>query len=263
LSFRSTFFAGCVPAEFVIIRPTVVILSEAKELMLSLITGVGAKGQVGEAVAEALARRGDTVLLVSRSEDEVKARVADLVTAKLKASGYACDLSDPAAVSRLVDRVHMDHGSTLDALVNLAGGFAMSGPVGQSDPAAFEKLLRINLTTAYLATRAFLPMVQKAHGSIVFFASESALEGARTGKTSAYAAAKTAVVGLMRSVADENRDTGVRANALAPGSIRTASNEAAMGRDIRYIEREEVAATVAFLCSDAARAVSGQVIRLR
>jgi len=231
--------------------------------MLSLITGVGAKGQVGEAVAEALARRGDTVLLVSRSEDEVKARAADLTAAKLKAVGYACDLSDPAAVSRLADRVRADHGGALDSLVNLAGGFAMSGPVAESDPAAFQNMFQINVTTAYLATRAFLPLVQKARGSIVFFASESALDGSRTGKTSAYAAAKTAVVGLMRSVADENRDKGVRANALAPGSIRTASNEAAMGSDIRYIEREEVAATVAFLCSDAARAVSGQVIRLR
>jgi len=231
--------------------------------MLSLITGVGAKGQVGEIVAEALARRGDTVLLVSRSEDEVRARAADLTSAKLTAYGYACDLSDAASVSRLADRVRADHGGTLDALVNLAGGFAISGPVAESDPASFQKMFQINVTTAYLATRAFLPFVQKARGSIVFFASEAALEGSRTGKTSAYAAAKTAVVGFMRSVADENRDKGVRANALAPGSIRTASNEAAMGSDIRYVEREEVAAAVAFLCSDAARAVSGQVIRLR
>ena len=231
--------------------------------MLSLITGVGAKGQVGEAVAEALARRGDSVLLVSRTEDEVKARAADLTSAGLKAFGYACDLSDAAAVGRLADRVRGDLGSSLDALVNLAGGFATSGPVADSDPSAFEKMFRINLTTAYLTTRAFLPMVQKARGSIVFFASEAALDGSRTGKMSAYAASKTAVVGFMRSVADENREKGVRANALAPGSIRTASNEAAMGSDIRYIEREEVAATVAFLCSDAAKAVSGQVIRLR
>jgi NAD(P)-dependent dehydrogenase (short-subunit alcohol dehydrogenase family) len=231
--------------------------------MLSLITGVGAKGQVGEAVADALARRGDTVLLVSRSEREVKARAAALTSAKLKAFGYACDLSDVLAVSRLADRVRVEHGSSLDALVNLAGGFAMSGSVAESEPGAFEQMIRINLITAYLATRAFLPMVQKARGSIVFFASESALEGSRTGKTSAYASAKTAVVGFMRSVADDNRDKDVRANALAPGSIRTVSNEAAMGSDIRYIEREEVAATVAFLCSDAARAVSGQVIRLR
>src|SRR5437868_9421745 len=173
--------------------------------MLSLITGVAAKGQVGEAVADALARRGDTVLLVSRSQEEVKARAAELTSAGLKACGYACDLSDVLAVGRLADRVREDHGSSLDALVNLAGGFAMSGPVAATEPEAFETMFRINLTTAYLVTRAFLPMVQKARGSIVFFASESALEGSRTGKTAAYAAAKTAVVGFMRSVADETR----------------------------------------------------------
>src|SRR5438094_9783884 len=97
-------------------RHAIVILSEAKDLMLSLITGVGAKGQVGEAVAEALARRGDTVLLVSRSESEVKARASDLTAAKLTAHGYACDLSDPAAVGLLANRVRADHGGVLDSL---------------------------------------------------------------------------------------------------------------------------------------------------
>ncbi|HEX7939617.1 MAG TPA: SDR family oxidoreductase, partial [Gemmatimonadaceae bacterium] len=105
--------------------------------------------------------------------------------------------------------------------------------------------------------------VVAAKGSIVFFASEAALEGSRSSGVSGYAAAKAAVLAIMRSVADEGRATGVRANALAPASIRTATNEASMGKDARYIEREDVAAAVAFLCSPAARAVSGQVIRLR
>jgi 3-oxoacyl-[acyl-carrier protein] reductase len=67
----------------------------------------------------------------------------------------------------------------------------------------------------------------------------------------------------MRSVADEGREHGVRANALAPAAIRTASNEASMGASARLIEREDVAAAVAFLCSPEARAITGQVIRLR
>jgi NAD(P)-dependent dehydrogenase (short-subunit alcohol dehydrogenase family) len=230
--------------------------------VISLVTGVGAKGQVGEAVAAALARRGDTVAIVSRSQDEVAARVAEL-GAFGKARGYACDLADPAAVEKLAASVRRDLGEKLDALVNLAGGFGMSGPVAASDPAAFRKQLDINLVTAYLATRALMPMVAAARGSIVYFASESVLEGARTGGTAAYAAAKHAVVGLMRSVADEGRDAGVRANALAPGAIRTGTNEASMGTNAKYVEREDVAAAVVFLCSPASRAVSGQVIRLR
>lgn len=231
--------------------------------MLSLVTGVGSKGQVGEAVAAALAKRGDTVVLVSRAEDEIRARADELVASGYSARGYGCDLADARAVDRLADRVRSEHGDRLDALVNLAGGFASSGPLAQSDPAVAERQIQINFMTAYLTTRAMLPLVRSARGSVVFFASEAVVEGARTSGISAYAAAKAAVVALMRSVADEGRELGVRANALAPAAIRTATNEASMGADAKYVEREDVAAAVAFLCSPAARAITGQVLRLR
>jgi NAD(P)-dependent dehydrogenase (short-subunit alcohol dehydrogenase family) len=230
--------------------------------VLSLITGVGAKGQVGEAVAGALAARGDTVLLVSRDASEVEARAAEIRKSGARATGYACDLSDAAAVDALAARVRSEHGDKLDALVNLAGGWASSGPMAKSDPAVFARMMQINATTAMLATRAFMPMLSAARGAIVFFASEVVVEGVRTSGVSAYAASKAAVVALMRSVADEGRNSGVRANALAPASIRTASNQSSMGADAKYVEREDVAATVAFLCSPAARAISGQVVRL-
>lgn len=231
--------------------------------MLSLITGVGNKGQVGEAVAAALASRGDTVLLVSRGESEVRARAAELIAAGFSAHAYACELSDAGAVDRLADRVRSEHGDRLDALVNLAGGFALSGPVGRSDVAALERMVQINFMTAFLTTRAFLPYVQRAQGSVVFFASEAVLEGSRASGISAYVAAKSAVVALMRSVADEGREFGFRSNALAPAAIRTAANEASMGADAKYVEREDVASAVAFLCSPSSRAITGQVIRLR
>lgn len=231
--------------------------------MISVVTGVGAKGQVGEAVAAALARRGDTVLLVSRHLTDVSARADDIVAAGGRAHAYSCDLSDAAAVESLAARVRGEHGDRLDNLVNLAGGWASSGPLAQSDPAAFARMIQINLTTAMLATRAFLPSIMAAGGSIVFFASEVVIDGVKPGGVAGYAAAKSGVVALMRSVADEGRAAGIRANAVAPGSIRTASNEAAVGKDAKYVEREDVAAAVAFLCSPAARAVTGQVVRLR
>jgi NAD(P)-dependent dehydrogenase (short-subunit alcohol dehydrogenase family) len=231
--------------------------------MLSLITGVGAKGQVGEAVAAALARRGDTVLLVSRTESEVRERAADLAAVGGDAHGYACDLADVGAVDRLAQTITKAHGGKLDALVNLAGGFASSGSIIESDPVVLEKMLTINAKTAYLVTRAFYPLLRAAGGAIVYVASEVVVEGTRSAGVSAYAMSKHAVVALMRSVADEGREHGVRANALAPTSIRTAANEASMSPKTRYIEREDVAATIAFLTSSEARAVSGQVVRLR
>jgi NAD(P)-dependent dehydrogenase (short-subunit alcohol dehydrogenase family) len=230
--------------------------------MIALITGVGAKGQVGEAVAEAFLRRGDTVLIVSRSPDEAAERASEL-SGLGPVHGYPCDLAKPNEVARLADLVRSEHGDRLDALVNLAGGFGSSGPLAESDPSALSRMLDINLKTAYLATRAFLPMVMAARGSIVFFASEAVLEGSKSAGVAGYVAAKSAVVGLMRSVADEGRESGLRANALAPGAIRTATNEASMPAKKDYVEREEVAAAVLHLCSSAGAGVTSQVIRLR
>jgi NAD(P)-dependent dehydrogenase (short-subunit alcohol dehydrogenase family) len=122
--------------------------------------------------------------------------------------------------------------------------------------------LAINVGTAYNATRAFLPALRKSRGAIVFFASASALRGARVRELSAYAIAKTGVVTLMRAVSQEERANGVRANAVAPTAIRTATNMESMSGDTRYVERDAVAAVVRFLCSGEAANISGQVIEL-
>jgi NAD(P)-dependent dehydrogenase (short-subunit alcohol dehydrogenase family) len=231
--------------------------------VLTLITGVGAKGQVGEAVAETLARRGDQLLLVTRSSDEVQQRAAELAAAGFSATGYSCDLADSAATQALAMRIRQTHGARIDHVVHLAGGFAVTGAIEESDPTQVDRMMRINYITAFNVARAFFPAVREASGSFVFFASENVLDGARTKGSAGYSAAKSAVVALTRSLADEGREAGVRANALAPTSIRTATNEAAMGADARYVEREDVANAVAFLCSSEAGAVTGQILRLR
>ena len=228
-----------------------------------VLTGVGREGQVGEAVARAFAERGARVFLVDRSEDQVRARAEALVAAGLRAAALSADLSDPVAVDALAARVRDATGGRVHALVHLAGGFAASGPVADSDPAAWSRQFTINLTTAYVTARAFLPLLRATKGAIVFFGSEAALPGARVAGIGAYAAAKTAVLTLAQVIAQEERDHGVRANALAPAAIRTAANLAEMGAEAPYVTREAVADVVLWLCSDAARAVTGQVVRVR
>ncbi|MFL5619737.1 MAG: SDR family NAD(P)-dependent oxidoreductase [Gemmatimonadaceae bacterium] len=228
-----------------------------------VLTGVGREGQVGEAVARAFAERGARVYLVARSEDEARARSDALNAAGLRSAALSADLSDPAAVDALAARVRDATSGRVHALVHLAGGFAASGPVADSDPAAWTRQLTINFTTAYLTARAFLPLVRATKGAMLFFGSEAALPGARVAGIAAYAAAKGAVLTLVQAIAQEERDNGVRANALAPAAIRTAANIAAMGADAAYVTREAVADVVVWLCSDAARAVTGQVVRVR
>lgn len=229
-----------------------------------LLTGVGAEGQVGEVVAKAFGDQGASLVLVDRTADNVNARAAALKKGGAQARGYACDLTDVAAVDALVKEVRANHGEKLRALVHMAGGFAMSGPVAESAVDVWQRQIAINLTTAYLTARAFLPQLRADGGALVFFASEAALPGASAANRAAYAVAKSGVVTLMRAIAAEEKKagTGVRANAVAPTSIRTAANVRDMGGDVRYVEREEVAATVTYLCSPQASAVTGAVIPL-
>lgn len=223
-----------------------------------VLTGVGRSGQVGEIVARAFADAGARMALIDR-DDQVKARAAELGGS---ASAYVCDLTNAEEVASTASRIGADSGGSVAALVNLAGGFGMSGPVGDSDPAVLHKQISINLTTAYLATRAFLPLLRESKGAIVYFASAAVLPDGSSKNISAYAAAKAGVLALMRSVAAEELGV-VRANALAPTQIRTAENVAGMGEDAAYVEREAVAEAVLFLCSSASRNVTGQAIKLQ
>ncbi len=225
-----------------------------------LLTGVGADGQVGQVVARSFAEQGASLILVDRTADHVDARVNELTRDGFLAAGYPCDLADGAAVKSLVGRIRDQHGDSIHALVHMAGGFAMSGPVAESTDDVWNRQIAINLTTAFNTARAVLPMVRAGRGAIVFFASEAVLPGSTGARTSAYAVAKSGVLALMRAIAAEERPNGVRANAVAPSSIRTATNVREMGDKAKYVEREQVADVVLFLCSRRASAVSGLVV---
>ena len=228
-----------------------------------VLAGVGRARQVGDSLAHAFARAGARLVLLGRNAAEVERCAREIAERGGRATAHRCDLTDEPQVAAVARLVHDATGGRVDALVNVAGGFASSGPVGESDPSVLAGQLALNLTTAYLATRAFLPLLRPARGSVVYFASAAVLPGAHGARVSAYAAAKAGVLALMRAVAEEERAAGVRANAVAPGSIRTGDNERAMGEGVRYVERDAVADAVLFLCSDAARAVTGQTIELR
>lgn len=228
----------------------------------ALITGVGRPGQVGEAVASRLSDDGFSVLLVDRDLARVEARAAELRSRGGSATGFAADLSSEQSVATLFAAVAAECHGKLAAFVHVAGGFAVTGPVAETTLDDWERQLSINLRTAFLTARGAIPLLREARGSAVFFSSESALSGAKVSRIAAYAAAKSGLMTLAIAVSQEEAPNGVRVNVLAPAAIRTAANTADMGATARFVEREDVASTVSWLCSAGASGVTGQVIRL-
>lgn len=226
-----------------------------------LITGIGRPGQVGEVVARAFAGFGDHVLVIDRELITSRERAAALERDGVHATAYAADLSDASAVERLAAQVG-EHHARLDAVIHLAGGWQPGSRIADGTAEQWAHTLSINLLTAVNTARGFVPLVRAARGCFVFIASEAALPGASVSGMAAYATAKLGVVTLMRALAAEEHRHGVRANALAPAAIRTATNESTMGTDAAYVEREAVADAIVWLCSPAAAAVTGQVIQL-
>jgi 3-oxoacyl-[acyl-carrier protein] reductase len=227
-----------------------------------ILTGVGLPGQVGEVVARTFAQRGSHVILVDRKEDAVRERAAALTADGHVAHAFACDLTDRKQVEHLAAQVGEIAPDGLQAFVHLAGGYAEGGPVADLDPDTWHRLFAINLTTAFLTSRALISLLRKRRGALLFFGSAAALPGASVKNSSAYAAAKGGVITLMRAIAAEEQGNGVRANALAPQAIRTVENEQSMGKDHRYVERQTIADWAWWLCGEGAGPVTGQVIRL-
>jgi len=228
-----------------------------------VVTGVGREGQVGEALARAFAAEGASLVIVDRLANEVEARaraLRPLLAPGARLDAHGCDLTDGVAVSRVAQAVAAR--GPVDAVVCAAGGFATSGPVAESDTTVLQKMVTINLTTAFVTTRHFLPLLRPTRGALLYFASAAVLPGASVAEMSAYGASKSGVLALMQAVAEEERASGVRANAVAPVSVRTGDNVRAMGDAGAYVERESVADVALFLCSAAARNVTGQVLRL-
>jgi len=185
---------------------------------LAVVTGAGSPTGIGFAVARALGAAGHSLLVVSTT-DRIRERVAELRAAGLEARGVVADLATEIGVEALADAAG---GSPVDALVNNAG-MAILGEMDaltefdEVSLADWRRSLDRNLTTAFLVTRAFLPaMKRRGYGRIVNVSSTTGTVGAIAGDT-AYAAAKSGMVGLTRALALETAPFGVTVKRRGPG----------------------------------------------
>ena len=155
----------------------------------------------------------------------------------------------------------ISHFGKIDVLAHLVGGFAGGPTVADTDDATFQRMFDMNVNAAFHTLRAVLPHMRKAgSGRIIAIGSRAAESpGATVG---AYSASKAALVSLIRTVAIENKDAGITANVILPGTMDTPANRAAMpdADTSQWVQPASVASLIVWLASDAGKDVTGATI---
>jgi NAD(P)-dependent dehydrogenase (short-subunit alcohol dehydrogenase family) len=212
----------------------------------------GAAGVLGQAVIATLVARGEMVAAVDLAPA--------VPPAGQRLSVGGTDLADATAGAALIAQLTGTSGAgSLTGLVNVAGGFLWE-TVSEGGWASWERMYRINVQTAFEATRLALPALRASRGAIVnVSAAATARAGAGMG---AYTAAKSAVSRLTEALAAEELANGVRVNAVMPSVIDTPANRRDMpdADHSRWVTPTEIAEVVAFLLSPAASGVTGALV---
>ena len=213
----------------------------------------GADGGLGAWVTQAFLDAGATVAGSSRKIQQSAFKSSNF-------SAMPADLSSLERARALVDEIIARFGK-LDVLAHTVGGFAGGHSVADTDDATFQQMLDLNLNSAFHILRAALPALRQAgSGRIIAIGSRAAVDpGPGVG---AYSASKAAMVSLLRTVARENKDAGLTANVILPGTIDTPANRKSMpNADVsKWVQPARIADLVLWLAGDAAKDVNGAVI---
>ncbi|MGH8627462.1 MAG: SDR family NAD(P)-dependent oxidoreductase [Gammaproteobacteria bacterium] len=225
---------------------------------IALISGVSQDGQIGQTVAQVLAKEGAALGIAARSQKNVEVRAKELEAAGAKVLALAGDLTAEAQVDALVKRM-LDHYGKIHLVVNLAGGLTRYKSAVDHSLEDWSSEINNNLLSAFLLSRAVFPHLRESGGGCII---NFARAGRPQANMVAYNCAKAAIEALTQTLALEGRDAKIRVNAVAPGLVDTASNIAAMKpKDLtKWARREDIAQAVLFLASDAAAGITRQIL---
>ena len=227
--------------------------------MTDLAVIMGATGGLGSAIVDAFASRGDRVIAVARSRAEVS-QLASKYPGGV--TGDTADLTSRLAVDDLWERI--DRVGSPRWLVNATGGYR-AGKVVDTTPDDFTFMMDLNLGTAWWSCRAAARRMQSvpttSGGRCIVNVSSRTAWVAEPG-AAAYAVAKAGVIKLTEVLAAELKASGVRVNVIVPAIIDTAVNRQALPEKLmqKAVAPAEIAAVIAYLCSDAALAITGAAI---
>jgi len=232
---------------------------------VAIVTGGGR--DIGKCISKKLAAEGAKVVINwFDSEEQCKATLQEIRDAGGEAILVHGDMTLQSDVHNVVAEAQKAYGDTIDILVNVAGGLVARKTIDEMDEDFFNFVMRLNLNSAFLMTKAAVPHMKEG-ASIINFASQAGRDGGGPG-ASAYATSKGAVMTLTRSWAKEFGPKGIRVNALCPGVISTTFHDTFSKDEVRKnlqnatpLRREgdprEVGDVVAYLASDEASFLTG------
>ena len=213
----------------------------------------GGTGGLGRAVSLAFLGEGakvEVTYVIPEEWAELQEVVAKLGGGALK--GHEVDVTDEAAVHRVVDGIVAEHGK-LDVLVNTVGGYAGGVKLWEMKTEVFEQMMALNLRPGYTLARAGTRVMLNVAAKAAFDHAAGA---------AAYAASKAAALAMMDSLAADLRGSGVRVNSILPSIIDTAANRKAMPNAdfVKWPKPEDIARVILFLCSEEAKVVQGAAV---
>ncbi|MEJ7598364.1 MAG: SDR family NAD(P)-dependent oxidoreductase [Kofleriaceae bacterium] len=205
----------------------------------------GASRGIGRAIARRLAEAGAEVALWARDACALAEVEREIRERGGRARAFVCDVSDSAAVARAAQQVR-DAMPAVRVVVNNAGA-VLRKPTAEITDAEWRRVMAVNVDGTFFVTRAVLPDLVRAGGRIINISSIAGREG--TPLLAAYCAAKHAIVGLTRSLAEELRTAKVSVNAICPGSVDTAMLREGLPDARPDMTPDDIAATALFLAS--------------